>query len=86
MPSKVAEYQVRKWQRCLTWMKTQGQTLAGVLDGDIPFSTDIQRFLSTDGLTLVVECASPVAVRAHAKDALFGEKRLDRHEHWSPSG
>ena len=56
--------------------ENQGQTLAAVLDGDIPFSTDIQRFLSTDGLTLVVECASPVAVRAHAKDALLAKKDL----------
>ena len=56
--------------------ENQGQTLSAVLDGDIPFSTDIQRFLSTDGLTLVVECASPVAVRAHAKDALLAKKDL----------
>lgn len=56
--------------------ESQGRTLTSVLEGDIPFSTDIQEFLGTDGLTLVVECASPVAVRAHAKDALLASKDL----------
>ena len=56
--------------------ESQGRTLASVLEGDIPFSTDIHEFLSTDGLTLVVECASPVAVRAHAKDSLLANKDL----------
>jgi aspartate dehydrogenase len=54
----------------------QGKALVDTLSGDVPFATDIHKFLATDGLGVVVECASPVAVRAHAKDALLAKKDL----------
>ena len=45
--------------------------------GDGVFGTDsIQDFLAAPGLDMVVECASPHAVRAHAEAVLAGGKDL----------
>ena len=51
-------------------------TLASDLSVDIPLSTEMSRFLSTPGLDLVVECASPAAVRSHAEAVLARGKDL----------
>ena len=54
----------------------RGRALAEDMGQGVPFFTDIHRFLETDGLAVVVECASPVAVRAHARSALLAQKDL----------
>ena len=51
-------------------------TLASDLGVDLPLSAEMNRFLSTPGLDLVVECASPDAVRSHAESVLAAEKDL----------
>ena len=51
--------------------------LAQRLGGDsIPAFTDMDEFLSAPGLEMVVECASPSAVKAHAEKVLSAGKDL----------
>lgn len=51
-------------------------TLAQNLDGAIPTFTDMDEFLSAPTLEMVVECASPSAVKAHAEKILAAGKDL----------
>lgn len=54
----------------------RASALANRLPLEVPHFTDFDQFLSTAGLELVVECASPVAVRAYAESVLSGGKDL----------
>ena len=50
--------------------------LAQRLGGAVPTFTDMDKFLSAPGLEMVVECASPSAVKAHAEKVLAAGKDL----------
>ena len=51
-------------------------TLARQLDAPVPTFTDMDAFLSAPDLEMVVECASPSAVQAHAEKVLHAGKDL----------
>ncbi len=52
------------------------ESLAGGLRGEVQATDEIRRFLAAPWLDLVVECASPDAVREHAEAALSAGKDL----------
>ena len=51
-------------------------TLAGQVPETVSGHSDFHKFLATPGLELVLECASPAAVRAHAEEVLASDKDL----------
>jgi aspartate dehydrogenase len=51
-------------------------SLAEQLPESVPHFTDFSQFLDTPGLEMVVECAAPAAVRAHAEGILTQGKDL----------
>jgi aspartate dehydrogenase len=51
-------------------------TLARQLGDSVPTFTDMDEFLSTPTLEMVVECASPSAVKAHAEKVIAAGKDL----------
>ena len=55
--------------------ETRGQSLESMLHKDVHYFSDIDNFLSKNELDLVIECASPIAVRD------FGEKILSSNKH-----
>ena len=56
--------------------ESQAKALAKVLGDKSSFYTNIEEFLETPGLDMVVECASGAAVRAHAEAVLSAGKDL----------
>ena len=54
----------------------RANSLAEHLPGSVPAYTDMTRFLAEPGLEMVVECASPSAVKAHAATVLSAGKDL----------
>ena len=50
--------------------------LAEEITGSVPYFTDFDRFLASPGLEMVVECASPEAIKAHAEQVIYSDKDL----------
>ena len=57
-------------------IEEQASSLATQLPITVPYYTEIDRFLATPGLEMVMECASPAAIRAHGAAVLSSNKDL----------